>query len=151
RPAVPGRDARDQLPAAGCAVPTAADPGGGVDAESLRRRPLQPVVSMSRSLAGKVALVTGASRGIGEHIVERLLAEGMKVALAARSLEDLERVRASLDPGGERTAIFQLDVVDAEACRETVAAAARTLGEIDVLVNNAGVEVLAPFVEADIE
>jgi short-subunit dehydrogenase len=109
------------------------------------------VVSVSASLAGKVALVTGASRGIGEYIVRHLLGEGMKVALAARSLEDLEAVRARVDPGGSRTAVFRCDVVDADACRQVVTAAVEAFGDIDVLVNNAGVEVLTPFAEADIE
>jgi len=106
---------------------------------------------MSRSLAGKTALVTGASRGIGEFIVEALLAEGMKVALAARSLDDLTSVQARLDPEGQRTAILQCDVVDAGACRETVRAATAALGDIDVLVNNAGVEVLSAFADGDID
>lgn len=102
------------------------------------------------SLAGKTALVTGASRGIGEYIVAELLRQGMNVALAARSADDLERVRGLTDPDGKRTGVFKCDVTDAESCRETVRAAVDKLGEIDVLVNNAGVEVLTPFADADL-
>jgi short-subunit dehydrogenase len=98
-----------------------------------------------------VALVTGASRGIGEYIVRHLLGEGMKVALAARSLDDLQAVRSRVDRAGARTAVFRCDVVDLGACRATVDGAVEALGDIDVLVNNAGIEILTAFAEGDIE
>jgi short-subunit dehydrogenase len=105
---------------------------------------------VSGSLAGRTALVTGASRGIGEYIVQHLLGEGMRVGLAARSKDDLQRVRSRLDPSGERTAVLACDVTDADSCRRVAAAAAAELGDLDVLVNNAGIEVLVPFAEAEI-
>ncbi len=116
----------------------------------MRGRSHQPLVPLSAEVGGRTALVTGASRGIGEFIVKRLLDEGMKVALAARSLDDLETVRRRHDPTGRRTLVVECDVALADHCERAVAAALDGFGRIDVLVNNAGIEVLTPFAESDI-
>jgi NAD(P)-dependent dehydrogenase (short-subunit alcohol dehydrogenase family) len=87
-------------------------------------------------LAGKVAVVTGASRGIGRSVVERLVAEGMTVALCARGAEDVARTAAELGPNGEVIG----DVVDAgdpDAVAAWVESVAARLGRIDVVVSNA--------------
>ena len=94
---------------------------------------------MDLELTGKVAVVTGASRGIGEAIA-RVLAEcGMDVFLAARSKDDLKRVAQEIAAAtGRRAAIHDCDLIDPAAPAAAVAAAMATFGRIDVLVNNAG-------------
>jgi 3-oxoacyl-[acyl-carrier protein] reductase len=85
-------------------------------------------------LAGKVALVGGASRGIGLAIAHRLHAEGCQLILTARGVEGLERAAARL-PGA---AIHALDLRDDVACRDIAAQVERRFGRLDLLVTNAG-------------
>ena len=87
------------------------------------------------SLAGRVAVVTGASRGIGRAIVERLAGDGLKVALVARTRDAIDDLARSI--GG---VAIVADVTAKGASEAIVAEVRRTLGEIDVLVPNAGVE-----------
>jgi len=96
-------------------------------------------------LRNSVALVTGASRGIGPHIARALAREGAHVALAARSLPALEAVAADLRSSGARVAVLDADVGLPAACASLVARAEEALGPVDVLVNNAGVETEGPF------
>jgi NAD(P)-dependent dehydrogenase (short-subunit alcohol dehydrogenase family) len=90
------------------------------------------------SLVGKVALVTGASRGIGEAAVRCFAAAGADVALVARSQLDLERVADAIRGHGRRALVIRCDVTDADGVGDAVARAIEQLGHIDVLVNNAG-------------
>ncbi len=91
-------------------------------------------------LKGKVALITGASRGIGAAIAEKLASQGADVAiLFAGNAEAAETVRARCEALGVRAAAFQCDVKDFAAVKETVAAVKKTLGGVDILVNNAGI------------
>jgi NAD(P)-dependent dehydrogenase (short-subunit alcohol dehydrogenase family) len=90
--------------------------------------------------AGRVALVTGASRGIGEAIARGLAADGHRVALAARSPDALERIAAEI--GGLPVV---MDVASAESVDAGVATIRRALGPIDILVANAGIAVSAPL------
>jgi len=87
-------------------------------------------------LDGRLALVTGASRGIGEHCARSLAAQGARVALAARSESDLARVAGDLpnDP-----VVLTSDLAEPGAGAELAAAAVEALGGVDILVNNAGV------------
>jgi NAD(P)-dependent dehydrogenase (short-subunit alcohol dehydrogenase family) len=85
-----------------------------------------------------VALVTGASRGIGEETAVALARDGFDVALAARSVDDLERVAGRCAEHGGRTALVPTDVTDQEAVRAMVGRTVSELGRLDVLVNNAG-------------
>jgi NADP-dependent 3-hydroxy acid dehydrogenase YdfG len=106
---------------------------------------------MSNSLDGTVALVTGASSGIGEATARALAARGAKVAVAARRLERLERLASEIGGEGHTALAIQADVTDRE---QAVAAVDRTvdeLGGLDIVVNNAGVMLLGPIEEAPIE
>jgi NAD(P)-dependent dehydrogenase (short-subunit alcohol dehydrogenase family) len=87
-------------------------------------------------LSDKVAIVTGASRGIGRAIAETLHAEGMRLVVAARSREPLEELAAALGPG--RCVPMAVDLREAEAPAAVVAAAVAQFGRLDLLVNNAG-------------
>ncbi len=86
-------------------------------------------------LDGRTALVTGASRGIGEHCARALAGEGATVALAARTTADLERIAAEL-PGSK---VIEIDLSVPGAGAELAGRAVAELGGVDILVNNAGV------------
>jgi 3-oxoacyl-[acyl-carrier protein] reductase len=88
---------------------------------------------------GRVALVTGASRGIGEAIARRLAAEGGRVIAAARTVEDLARVVGSIGEAGGKASALRLDLADPASIEDGVKAALSEHGQVDVLVNNAGV------------
>jgi NAD(P)-dependent dehydrogenase (short-subunit alcohol dehydrogenase family) len=103
---------------------------------------------------GRVALVTGASRGIGAAIAERLAEAGAKVAVSARTLEPSEKYEGSLadtvahiGAAGGTVVAVQADVSKPEDRRRMVDEAVATLGPIDILVNNAAVTYYVPFTE----
>lgn len=99
-------------------------------------------------LAGKTALVTGASRGIGRALALGLAHAGADVAISARDTEALEIVRAQVETLGRRAFVLPADVTDAEACRTLGQQAIEALGHVDVLVNNAGgSSFFGPFTE----
>jgi NADP-dependent 3-hydroxy acid dehydrogenase YdfG len=106
---------------------------------------------MASNLDGTVALVTGASSGIGEASARRLAERGATVALVARRLDRLTALAAAIEAGGGRALTIEADVSDREQAEGTVARAAEELGRLDVLVNNAGVMLLGPIVEAPVE
>jgi NAD(P)-dependent dehydrogenase (short-subunit alcohol dehydrogenase family) len=93
---------------------------------------------MDLHLAGKRALVTGASSGIGRAVALQLAAEGMDVAVTARRGDLLEEVAAAIRGHGARAAALPADVTVPGAAEQTVAAACRQLDGLDVLVNSAG-------------
>ena len=90
-------------------------------------------------LDGKVALVTGGSRGIGRAIALRLAAEGADLAICARNVVAAGEVAVAIEALGRRCFVRQADVADAQQAAELVAATMAELGGLDVLVNNAGV------------
>ncbi len=107
---------------------------------------------MNRLLEGKKAVVTGATRGIGRAIAERLAREGAAVAICARSPEALERavVELSQSTGGE-IAGQAADVSDASQVAEFFRFVDARLGGLDILINNAGVGLFAPVAEMSVE
>lgn len=102
-------------------------------------------------LSETVALVTGASSGIGEATAKRLAAEGAAVAVAARRLDRLERLVEEIDDAGGRAMAIQSDVTDRVQAEALVERTVAELGRLDTVVNNAGVMLLGPALEAPIE
>jgi NAD(P)-dependent dehydrogenase (short-subunit alcohol dehydrogenase family) len=99
------------------------------------------------SVAGKVALITGASSGFGRHFAKVLAREGAKVGLAARRVDALQSLAQEIRGVGGVAAVAQLDVVDVASISTAVAAIERDLGRIDVLVNNSGTSIVKPTLE----
>ena len=91
------------------------------------------------SLAGHVALVTGASQGIGRACALKLASAGTAVAVAARNQEKLNELVNEITATGGKAAAFPLDVGDEEQIKSTVKAVIAQFGKIDILVNNAGI------------
>ena len=91
------------------------------------------------SLAGRVALVTGASQGIGRACALALAQQGAKVAAAARNQEKLAELVKEISSAGREAAAFKLDVVNEDDIKAVVKEAVGKFGKIDILVNNAGI------------
>jgi NADP-dependent 3-hydroxy acid dehydrogenase YdfG len=108
-------------------------------------------MSESRSLAGRTAVVTGASSGIGRAIAERLGAAGAHVFLAGRTREAMEASRRKIEAAGGRAGVAVVDVRDVAQVRGLVDAAVRETGRLDIMVNNAGVSYPTPICDGDPE
>ena len=106
---------------------------------------------MTLSLEGTVALVTGASSGIGEATAVALAEEGAAVALAARRRDRLEALAARITGNGGKALVIEADVTDRQQAQGAVETTVAELGRLDTLVNNAGVMLLGPLVGAPVE
>jgi len=109
---------------------------------------------MERSCEGKVAVVTGASRGLGEAIARRLADEGARVVLSARTLDpdpkyagSLTETAAAINAAGGEAIAIRCDLSDTESRRALITETVERLGPVDILVNNAAVTFLLPFTE----
>jgi NADP-dependent 3-hydroxy acid dehydrogenase YdfG len=103
-----------------------------------------------KRLDGRVALVTGASSGIGEATAIALAEAGAKVAIAARRRDRLQALADRLAPFGAEPLVLEADLLDEHIAQRIVADTERHFGRLDILVNNAGVMYLEPVAEADL-
>jgi NAD(P)-dependent dehydrogenase (short-subunit alcohol dehydrogenase family) len=92
---------------------------------------------MTQRLAGKVAIVSGSTRGIGRTIAEMFAREGAKVAVTGRTVDRGEKVVARITEAGGEAAFFPLDITDENSVHSVLDAAAGRFGKLDVLINNA--------------
>jgi NADP-dependent 3-hydroxy acid dehydrogenase YdfG len=98
-----------------------------------------------------VALITGASSGIGEAAARALAARGAAVALVARRKDRLEQLAEAVTQQGGRALVFEADVTDQAQARLAVEQSVAVLGRLDTVINNAGVMLLGPAIEAPLE
>lgn len=110
---------------------------------------MQASSSTAFDLHGRIALVTGASRGIGAAIAAALAKAGADVAVTARRVEDLTAAVSAIEAAGRRALPLALDVTDMAAMPETFLAIEAHFGGLDILVNNAGTEEVRPSLEVD--
>ncbi|WP_162053898.1 3-ketoacyl-ACP reductase [Pontibacter pamirensis] len=101
------------------------------------------------SLAGKVALVTGAGKGIGRAIAVALANEGVHVGLLARTESQLKEVANEVNAAGVKAAVVSADVADIDAVNKAVVQVKQELGPIDILINNAGTATFGKFLELE--
>lgn len=102
-------------------------------------------------LSGRVALVTGASGGLGAQFARTLAAAGAGVVLAARRVERLKTLRAEIEAAGGDAHVVTLDVTDPDSIKAAVAHAETEMGTIDILVNNSGVSTTQKLVDVQPE
>jgi len=106
---------------------------------------------MGERLDGTVALVTGASSGLGEATARALAAQGAAVAIVARRADRLKRLAGELEGAGARVLVVPADITDRSRAFEAVERVAAELGRLDIVVNNAGVMLNGPIEGAPIE
>jgi len=106
-------------------------------------------MSFDVRLDGKVALVTGASGGLGLHFAQRLAASGAKVALAARRVDKVQAAAEAIRQQGGQAFAVAMDVVDAGSIRDAFEDINAALGPVQILVNNAGVSPNKPMLQMD--
>lgn len=101
------------------------------------------------SIKGKVALVTGAGKGIGRAVALALANEGVHVGLIARTESDLQSLAKDIEAKGVTSAIATADVSDIKSVNKAVSAIQQTLGNIDILINNAGIAKFGKFLDLE--
>jgi 3-oxoacyl-[acyl-carrier protein] reductase len=102
-------------------------------------------------IAGKVALVTGAGRGIGRAVALLLAQSGCRVILASRTVAELETVEKEIRRNGGNATIVSADLTDDDSIENLVRESRRALGTVDILINNAGWGRRAPIIKAKID
>ena len=106
---------------------------------------------MLRSLKGEVALVTGASRGIGKAVAIRLAQQGADLVMIARDQPELSSVGETIEKSGQKVLVVPGDATNEKQVRETVEKASQKFGKIDILVNNVGIGFYKPFTDTSVE
>ncbi len=104
-------------------------------------------MSYNIDLSGRVALVTGASSGLGEQFAKTLASAGAAVVLAARRVERLKTLRAEIESAGGDAHVIGMDVTDITSIKAGIAHAETEMGSIDILVNNSGVSTTQKLVD----
>jgi NADP-dependent 3-hydroxy acid dehydrogenase YdfG len=108
-------------------------------------------MTISHSLEGKTAIVTGASSGIGRAIAERLGTAGARVYLTGRTAAPMEESKVRIEEAGGKAEVVTLDIRDVGALRRLVESAAEDTGRLDVMVNNAGLSYPGTIIDGDPE
>ena len=103
------------------------------------------------SLQGKVALITGASRGIGKAITMALASEGVVIAATARAEEKLRDVRQTIETAGGKACTIVADLADPSSPKSIIDQTIAQCGRLDILINNAGIVTQGPLLEASLE
>ncbi len=103
----------------------------------------------SNMLAGKIALVTGASSGLGAHFAQVLASQGASIALAARRGDKLQSVSEHIDSKGGKAIVVDLDVTSEASVEAAISTISGKLGVIDILINNAGIADSRTFLKLD--
>ena len=106
---------------------------------------------MEASLAGKIALVSGASKGLGRAMAIALSAQGATVGLVSRGREKLDEVKAEIGAAGGKAAVFTADVTDEEAVGKLEAEVSAQLGKVQILINNAGTNIRKNLVDFSLD
>jgi NADP-dependent 3-hydroxy acid dehydrogenase YdfG len=104
---------------------------------------------MNQAIEGKVVLITGGSTGIGAETARRLAARGAKVAIAARRKDRLDEIVTEIADQGGSAKAYALDVTDKRQVEAVVAAIVAEFGQLDVLINNAGLMPIRPMAEVN--
>jgi len=106
---------------------------------------------MNESLKGKVVVITGASSGIGLALAYAFASYGVKLALAARNISKLETIRSDLEKNGVEVLAVETDVSREDDCRKLIEMSVKHFGDIDILINNAGISMRALFVDLHLD
>jgi len=103
------------------------------------------------NLSGKVALITGASSGIGEATALLLAEEGAKVVVVARRKDRLDTLKEDIERRGGEAYVIEADIMEKATCKEVIDKTLKQYGQLDILINNAGVMLLGPVAKAPIK
>lgn len=106
---------------------------------------------MSSTLTGTVAIVTGASSGIGEATAKRLAEHGASVAVVARRKDRLDALVAKIEAAGGTALAIEADITDRNQAEQAVAAVTNRFGRLDILINNAGLMLLGTVLDQDVD